>query len=318
MQRGTIAHYVLENAIKDYKDNLEELCSDKVAFIVRGYVDRYIELTVGNKDSIDNQCKYLLKRICDMLVDLVPYVADELIKSSFKPQEFELRLSNDGEVKPLKISDDDCSVTVTGVVDRMDSSVINGHHYIRIVDYKTGVKTFKISDILYGVNLQMLIYLCAICESKYSNFKPAGVLYQPLNHIERAGIRAEDYENPKILGVVTNDTDVLSSMDPTSSFMPFSLNKDGTLSKTSVCLSDEDFKDVFAYIKTKIMTMSKNLLAGSIKKEPYAVNSGSNPCTYCDYKIVCGTNIDEVETAPRFNTQDVLSIIKEGEGSNGN
>lgn len=316
MQRGTIAHYVLENAIKDYKDNLEELCSDKVAFIVRGYVDRYIELTVGNKDTIDNQGKYLLKRICDMLVDLVPFVADELIKSSFKPQEFELRLSNDGDVKPLKINDGECTVTVAGVIDRMDSSEIESKHYIRIVDYKTGVKTFKISDILYGINLQMLIYLCAICEN--SDFKPAGVLYQPLNHIERAGINSEDYENPKILGIVSDDTKVLASMDPTNSYMPFSINSNGTLSKKSSCLSDDDFKDVFKFIKSKIINMSKQLLDGCISKEPCAVNSSSVPCTYCDYKVICGINESNVETVESYNIEDVLSIIREGENTSGN
>ena len=318
MQRGTIAHYVLENAIRDYKDNLEELCSYKIRTIVDGFIDKYINLTVGGFSAIDNQGKYLLKRISDMLVDLVPYVADELIKSSFKPHDFELRLSSSGDVKPLRIEYDGFVVNVSGVVDRMDASTINGKHYVRIVDYKTGVKTFKISDILYGINLQMLIYFCAICENAGSNYSPAGVLYQPLNHIEKSGIASEDVDMPKILGVVSNDTDVLTQMDPTNSFMPFSLNKDGSLSKSSVCLSDDEFKVVFDYIKLKIVNMSKKLLSGDIAKEPCAVNSSSNPCLYCDYKVVCGKKDTQIETAPGFNTGDVLSIIKEGGAANGN
>ena len=40
MQRGTIAHYVLENAIRDYKDNLSELCSNKIRNIVDGFIDK--------------------------------------------------------------------------------------------------------------------------------------------------------------------------------------------------------------------------------------------------------------------------------------
>ena len=41
----------------------------------------------------------------------------------------------------------------------------NGTKYIRVVDYKSGTKNFVYSDVLYGLNLQMFIYLFTICNS---------------------------------------------------------------------------------------------------------------------------------------------------------
>ena len=53
-------------------------------------------------------------------------------------------------------------ILLRGSVDRVDILKKGEENYIRIIDYKTGSKEFKLSDILYGLNLQMLIYLYAI------------------------------------------------------------------------------------------------------------------------------------------------------------
>ena len=44
---------------------------------------------------------------------------------------------------------------LTGIADRVDSWLHDGKRYLRVVDYKTGRKKFDLSDVLYGMNLQM-------------------------------------------------------------------------------------------------------------------------------------------------------------------
>ena len=52
-----------------------------------------------------------------------------------------------------------------------------------MVDYKTGKKEFKLSDVIYGVNMQMLIYLATLsenAEARYGgNLAPGGDSYVP-------------------------------------------------------------------------------------------------------------------------------------------
>lgn len=62
-----------------------------------------------------------------------------------------------------------------------------------MVDYKTGHKEFRLSEVVEGINLQMLIYILSICQNggphigdkpavplqEDSPIQPAGVLYLP-------------------------------------------------------------------------------------------------------------------------------------------
>ena len=52
--------------------------------------------------------------------------------------------------------------------------------YVKIIDYKSGNKTFHFQDIYYGLQLQLLVYLDAYL--KYykktgASFKPGGIFY---------------------------------------------------------------------------------------------------------------------------------------------
>lgn len=64
----------------------------------------------------------------------------------------------------------------------MDTYEADGRRYFRIIDYKTGHKDFDYAELLYGKNLQMLLYLFAL-ESYQRRagtpMQPAGVLYVP-------------------------------------------------------------------------------------------------------------------------------------------
>ena len=54
------------------------------------------------------------------------------------------------------------------------------------MDYKSGGKTFRLSDVYYGLSLQMLVYLFSICENgtgRLAGALPAGVLYLPAQNV---------------------------------------------------------------------------------------------------------------------------------------
>jgi len=51
---------------------------------------------------------------------------------------------------------------LSGFVDRVDEWLHNGKRYLRVVDYKSGKKSFDLSDVRHGLNIQMLLYLFAL------------------------------------------------------------------------------------------------------------------------------------------------------------
>ena len=89
---------------------------------------------------------------------------------------------------------DGVTVSISGFVDRVDGWEHDGKLYLRVVDYKTGRKSFDLTDIWNGMGLQMLLYLFTLAdegEALYGKqIEPAGVLYLPAREAVVAGSRA--------------------------------------------------------------------------------------------------------------------------------
>lgn len=143
------------------------------------------------------------------------------------------------------------TLLINGKIDRTDVYVKNGKAYVRIIDYKTGNKKFRLSDVALGVNLQMLLYLYSLGENAGKRFGgevvPAGVLYTPVKRPEKSASMSESSqetspERPN--GILIDDEEVLRAMekDLSGKYIPVKVKKDGSLyaSSSVVTLSDRD------------------------------------------------------------------------------
>ncbi len=152
---------------------------------------------------------------------------NELPKSSkvsdFTPTGFEVKIDEDGEIPPYAVPLPDGGFLKISrlCVDRVDTMRKNGKTYLRVIDYKSGGKDFVLSDVLSGLNMQMLIYLFAIGENgeeKYGDVFPSGVLYMPAKKgTDALGRKATNEEvleqkikNSRLSGIVVNDQNISS------------------------------------------------------------------------------------------------------------
>ena len=92
-----------------------------------------------------------------------------------------------------------------------------------MVDYKSDAKQFSIGNLLYGLDLQMLIYLFTITspQTLLSAAKPAGVLYMPSGSVQSGLVRGENgsvqeyFEKTyRMNGVLLKDANLISLMEP--------------------------------------------------------------------------------------------------------
>ncbi|MCH5315511.1 MAG: PD-(D/E)XK nuclease family protein [Eubacterium sp.] len=328
MQRGTLIHYVLENILARYgSKKLSEMQKPQIMSIVDELIEEYISANLNNATDFEVRFDYNFKRLSRLIYSVVYHLAEEFKNSDFEAQAFELDIDKDGSVKPQILTlDDGGTIQIRGSIDRVDSYTKDGVSYIRVVDYKSGNKTFKLSDIIYGLNLQMFVYLFSLCEDKNAklNGVPAGVLYMhaardlySFDAKSRIDKDMEQKENSsfKMKGLVINELNgeiaIAMEHDLNGRYIPVKYKKNGDLSGNLASLAE------FGYLQRKvnehIKNMGVNLHNGLIPKNPVKNSSHKKTCEFCDYKDVCATkrNIEYRVTEELSDAQVKESLAEE-------
>ena len=297
MQYGTLVHYLLERFFSEYsKEQYSSMSDDELFEIVNTYLLEYSVSYFGEEQTKSNSFKYRLKTILDNVLYLMKHIITELSQSEFFVADCELKIGEDIPSYTIALPDGH-KIAVCGSVDRVDIMQRNGVTYLRVIDYKTGTKQFKLSDILYGINLQMLLYLHSIESSdsdKYGKVTPAGILYMPatvpyisadsLKSIEK--LPDELNKNLKMNGLLLKDTEIIHGMDKTdaATYIPVKIKAGEPVSATSLATLEE-FGKIFKKVDMLIAEMGKNIYDGNIEAKP--LKGGHDSCEYCPYDSVC-------------------------------
>jgi ATP-dependent helicase/nuclease subunit B len=212
----------------------------------------------------------------------------ELERSDFEPLSFESRFSASAADGELEIS---------GVIDRVDGWEKDGKLYIRVSDYKTGKKSFSLSDIYYGMNLQMLIYVYALggAELGARATVPAGILYTPARdelyqadrNVGDEIIAAELAKAKRRRGLILGEPEVIEALErgPEKRYLPVR-EKDGVYTGDSLVTRGQ-LARLLRYVEDKLRRAARELRSGDISSSPYFKSEADNACFFCEYKSAC-------------------------------
>lgn len=257
----------------------------------------------------DPKTSLTLRGIRNNIYLIVESLVNEFNTTRFTPEFFELSIGQDG-VSPLKFSlSDGSKVAVAGKVDRVDLYKEDGETYVRVIDYKTGSKTFSRDDLGYGINMQMLLYLESICRESDGEFLkklgidldkrpiPAGVLYFSTKMPPSVVMKDNDNDDSeyqsfvkklKRIGLVANENTVIKAMDESGGgiYSPIKLTAKGAVdSRTQKHLVDS-FDEIFDEINGKIVEISEDIRAGKAVATPLKAKS-HDACEYCAMSPIC-------------------------------
>lgn len=314
---GNFTHYILEQFMRLYAARTEagkgSYSRTEIEKIVDEKLDEYIRdvLRIDNGRRGGGRLKYLFGKLRRTAVFLCSNLQKEFGQSRFQPRDFEVPVTYESEegIPPLAVElPDGGAAYVFGKIDRVDTFIRDGVTYFRVVDYKTGVRKFSVSDIEMGLNLQMLLYLFSIWQNggkRYGEKRmPAGVLYLsagtpdlPLdapvseNELEKL---AED--TLKRDGLVLNDLEVIRAMDKELSrkYAPAALKKDSTFTAGSSIATLEEFKNLMRQVSETVSKITMEMKSGDAdalplhRRQPDAPQS---PCEHCAMKPVCRQNL---------------------------
>ncbi len=299
MQRGTIVHHVLQRVVEDYGKGMSEFDEDKISELVDQYIQEYLDMIAGYNDIETPYLKYLISTIKRMLKFVVARLVLEFKQSDFEPVKCELKIGFDGDLPAIKIPiEQDTTLELTGMIDRLDSW--NG--YVRIVDYKTGTRKFRLPDILMGQNMQMLIYLYAVANSEKFGGKSAGILYMPASRN-----RKNDKASSRMNGLLAANADLLCAMDKENKgdFIP--KYDEDKLSDSFI--PEEDFDKIFKFIENKLKQAGHAIYSGNIAADPIdGLDSGA--CKYCEFKNVCRIGDEANKKVPKLTNTEVMQEIE--------
>ncbi len=306
MQRGTLVHFVLEKAVERHGKNLSQLNTKQIYELVDQLIGEYLDSIPGYRSVETPRLKFLVSTISRTLKYVVSRLALEFAQSDFEPKKCELKIGYDGDIEEIKIPIEQYGkLSLTGIIDRLDTW--NG--YVRIVDYKTGHRDFKLPDILFGQNMQMLIYLYAVSKSEQFGGVPAGILYMSAS-------RAKDTTAAKrrMNGLIPNDMDLVCAMEKENKgeFVPrLSADK-----PSDSFVRQDDFDKIFDFIERRLKASGKAIFEGQVAANP--VDGLDSPaCSYCDYASICRIEKEKVFSVPKLSNREVIDEIERQAEQNG-
>lgn len=161
---GTFFHYVLQHTAQDVTDagGFAAVTDEQLGAFTDRWTQRYIHDELNDFLEKSARFTYLFRRLCRQVRQVVADMAHELRAGDFVPLDFELNFADPEQIAPITLSDGEVTLNMSGVADRVDGWLHDGKLYLRVVDYKTGRKAFSLSDVWYGMGLQMLLYLFAL------------------------------------------------------------------------------------------------------------------------------------------------------------
>ncbi len=304
---GTMVHAILETFFDQLRQSGESpgaLSREDIGHRVEKIAESYVRSIGAKGDMLPARRAHVIERLTKGAQLVAEGLCDELSDSRYAPAFFELAIGRDGQnsIEPAVIPLEDGSrAYIYGVIDRVDLYRDGEDVFVRVVDYKTGSKSFNVTDLKQGKNLQMFLYLRALIQSRKFRTRlgltdsgeviPGGVIYVQTKldgTTERPN--ADGYEELKNqqtrLGMLLNEERSLCAMN--RRFLPLRFTSTGALHKSSEKLlyTKEGWGELCREIDSVVCKIGADMKSGHIPARPKSTAKDS-PCTFCSFRPVC-------------------------------
>lgn len=347
---GQFYHTAIErfsNYLLEQQLSWQALDAEQVKAIMARIVE---ELAPAMQNEIllsTGRYRYLRHRLQKTLERSALLLMEHGKRGDFVPVALEADFGTAGSRLPRwKITlQDGTLLTLQGRIDRIEQASRQGRHYLRIIDFKTGAQGLRLTDLYYGLKLQLLTYL-QVALQYYEQLVPPGEALLPagvLYYFFRSGILSTDgpvsAEEAQSLhvsqlradGLLVADVQALKLAERdlhtgSSTLLPLSL-----LSKAAPYLEDpeafeqlEDPLELFGKRNTTVVTREQlELLLQHVKQvitalgeEIHRGNIAVRPCDtrqtlscqYCSYQAIC-----QIQTADLAQASEVLVPLERDE-----
>ncbi len=331
---GTIFHqvmYTFSNELKKEKLNWfnfskeagERIIEKAVDEAAAGFGDTVLYSTARQEYAITK-----MKRIMKRTVDTLQF---QLKQGSFIPSDFELEFqSMDDKSLNMDLKNGQ-KLKLQGRIDRMDLYEDQDSVYVKVIDYKSGNKDFDLSELYYGRQLQLVVYMNAALSEVKKRFPdkqalPAGLMYysmkdpfvdrDPLMDTKEA-VTEQIRKNLRPKGIILAEDAVVDALDhgfeKASMVIPVERKKDGSFTSSSDVYTKEQMDLISEYVTHKIKGFGEAIMGGVVKRNPCTMGTTTS-CDFCAFKGKCGLDTkllgEELTELKSYKDDEVLELMQ--------
>lgn len=254
--------------------------------------------------------EYLLKRMKKILIRSVEIVRLSLANGEYTTVCYEQKFE-------IEIKWNEKSVGLNGVIDRVDAAECKeeGKIYLRVIDYKSGSKSFDVISVANSSDMQLVVYAIAATElykkgalgRTSEKLEPVvgGILYNKLrddmlvcSKKSPEDADAQLISKMKLDGsVVTGDDEIsdaermdrkLASPGSKSEFLKLAVNAkgNGLDKRLSAVMPRNKFEILMNYVKKTTVNLDDEIFKGNIGINP-SFDGNVRACRYCKFKEIC-------------------------------
>lgn len=268
---GNLFHYILSICFQDDFD-----------------YDTSFENYINTHDPLTKKEQIFITKLKQELLYIITYIKENLDYTTFDKINCEEKISLNIEGK--------MNVTITGIIDKVMYKEENNHTYLVVIDYKTGNPDINLNNTIYGINMQLPMYLYLLKEKgdlkeiEVSGFYYQKILNSELNFKEGKTKEEQKNENLKLIGYSNSNPEILEKFDKTYQnsriIKSLKLTSNG-FSKHAKLLNTNQIDKLIDLCKNNIEASITSIENADFKINPKVIKDDYIGCKFCPYNDIC-------------------------------
>ncbi len=296
----------------------QEISAEERETLASRYAKEAVEAYTTDIFLSSARNRYLTEQMERVLKKTLDILTVQLTGSEFSPEAFERSFFHT-----------DRNLSLSGIIDRVDSCETESGKLIKVVDYKSGTKDFSMEELYYGLSMQLAVYMTAILREKENkDAVPAAMFFY---HVDDPIVEKSDHAEQDVLkkqrvkGLVNDKIEIVRKLDNAfadaagglaasvkSVKIPVETDKEGYYKKSSKVADSAMFTAISDYVYEKLKEESEEILSGVAQIAPYKCRKNTG-CDYCGYASVCGFDKksgSKYRMLPPMSDEEVFEKIK--------
>ena len=289
---GNLFHYFLSVAFKEDFDFEKE------------WLEYHKEQNYTAKEQ------FFLKKLKRELLFVIDTIKEQNQYTSLTDEKYEQKI--------FKSITGNLKITFMGIVDKIKYEEQDGIVYAAIIDYKTGTLETNLNQSIYGIGMQLPIYLYLVKnQPNWNAVKVVGFYLQKMVQNEMSNDENKDYldlkkDNMKLEGYSIDQMDVIEKLDQTYAdsrmIKSLKVSKSGFYAYSKV-MNEEKMNRLTQLVENKIKEAAHRIENADFQVNPKQIGTKLVGCEFCKYHDLCFKTARDIVHLKEYKK---LEFLEEG------